>query len=149
VARRDWCFNTFIDPPSLHLDVLFRDKLRSVSSDVKRSTTTSCGTRGEQRNIVGNYSQSSELGWAVPSPLRARFPPLLRRFPTGNPQRFAPQIRRVSSPFPHVLHTIFIYEGRQRFPESFRSDSEGNSGLGRTENGQKQRSGWECGKRGW
>ena len=48
-----------------------------------------------------------------------------------------PVIRRISSPFPHDLHTIFIHRSGQIFPEPFRSDSVGNSGLGRARNGRK------------
>jgi hypothetical protein len=111
-------------PRSPELFVM-RDKLRSTSSDVKRTATRSCGRVCREHNIVRNYSHFEQFKlWktkGVKVDISAALPPLSDRNSAGsstaNPQDFS----AFSACFAHVLHQSDSQDFSSGFAELFRS----------------------------
>src|SRR5687767_12164389 len=91
-------------------------KLRPPEPEVKRESTTSCGSLHMKHNIVDKYSCLLKVTWQCSPSYRGPFPlsvPLdIHDFPTGIPQAFAQsesaEILNVSVVSPQELHTVFV-----------------------------------------
>jgi hypothetical protein len=137
-------------PPSLPCLVVVGNKLRPHLGDVKRGTTTSCGARREEHDIVCNYSILQQLRQTPAAGSASRFsaslPPLIRQFSTAFPQGFAQAspstFLRKSAPFTHDLRLIFVGEisiySESIFISFFVCFPRSSSGLSRKKNGRKR-----------
>src|ERR1700756_3746270 len=118
-----------------------RNNLRPVETDVKSAATRCCGRERTEHNIQRKYSQNQEVRSTVRRGdfvwFSAVIPPVLRRLSTVFCTVFSGVIRRKSTSFPHVLHTIFVHNSPTVFPQDLRCDSEGNSRLGRKKSGRR------------
>ena len=103
----------------------------------------------KEQQKAGNYSLFQAFRYYTPEsarlPLSAVNPPLPRRISAVFCTAFPVQIRRISATFPHEMHTIFIKKREMHFPQRFRRQSGGISGLGRREKWRK--AGGEAGLR--
>jgi hypothetical protein len=96
-----------------------RNNLRPLRGEVKRTTPTSCGRQGEERNIVGKYSILQPLTFHGPAEsdrcFSAAVPPHFHEFSTGYPQFFQhaeftcfpPECTRSPQLLPLVFRTLF------------------------------------------
>src|SRR5687767_9857356 len=102
--------------------------LRSRRHEVKRDSTTSCGSLHKEHNIVGKYSCLQKVRWQGPLPGGHPFPPAvppdIRLFRTGIPQAFTqaewPKILNVSRVSPHEMHRVFVWIIRNEYRNHFR-----------------------------
>lgn len=147
-------------PPSLPCLVVVGNKLRPHLGDVKRGTTTSCGARRKEHDIVCNYSLLQQLRRTSAAGSGRRFsasvPPLIRQFSTAFPQGFAQvppsTFLRKSACFTHDLRRIFVGEinidRKLIFISFFVRFPRDGSGLSRRKNGRKCSGIRICGKVG-
>ena len=104
----------------------------------------------EQRKKTYKYSLYQSLNGytleAARGPLSAANPPLPRRKSAAFCTVISTEIRRFPGSFPHFLHMVFISKTAKHFPQRFRSDSGGISGLDREEKWRKAGGGGELRK---
>jgi hypothetical protein len=105
--------------------------LRSHRSEVKRESTTSCGSLHTKHYILRKYSCLQKFTWQGPLHAGRHFPPSIppdiHPFPTGIPQAFAQRetakILNVSRVSPHGFRSVFRPWRRRTLVAPFRNFS--------------------------